>query len=218
MTRSRAVRRVLRVPLLAIGLAALTAACSAGGDAQTREASIDAAALAARQDAMDSQLQQLVQQLAPKPSGVVSYDKYGFKMPMPAGVDVRVAGLTGGEATEQAGTLAATAGGATVLLLWTSKGLNSAEAVQGAYDVLRAATPGVGYVVSSSGNLAVDGESGNFGSFAALSPSNEVLGIGLIGGWACEDTGRTYALTVTGAEQVAVESSFQRLTGDFRCA
>lgn len=223
------VRRLIAVPIMAIaGVAIVAAGCSSGAEAPAPQttapqasasSSEDYEALAAQFETLEARVDELAGLLAtPTPVSVLTYSDYGFSIPIPESVEVRTAGLTTDSPSSEAGTLAASAGGTAVLLLWSSDGLNSSEAVQSAFDVLQQATPNMDYVVSSVGDLSVDGEDGDFGSFAALSADNELLGIGLIGGWVCGSTGRTYALTVTGAERTPVQSSFARLTDEFKCA
>lgn len=152
---------------------------------------------------------------------IVTESTYGFGFPLPSGVTPVYAGLSDSEATEESGSLQATAGGVSVLLLWLSddEPLTPSESVVSSFEVLQASTA-LDFALLSSGedSFTVDGEDAAYATFtAAEADSEEVVGVAVIGGWSCSVDNRSFALTVTGTDQDSVSTSFFELVNAFGC-
>ncbi len=203
--------------LVALGLSVLTlSACSSDTDTSALEVSVEE--LRADVDALKQQVQELQVSVtdAAAPPPVTTFTDYGFTLPVPDGLELQVAGIGGEEASIDAGQLTASAGGVTMVLIWTSGGLTATQAVQGAFEVLQASTSGLDFRPLNEGELEVAGQVGSFGAFAAEGDGT-VLGIGLIGGWTC-GTAPTYSITVIGQDLDPVQSSFEGFTNGFGCS
>jgi outer membrane murein-binding lipoprotein Lpp len=209
-------RRRAAAILGAIALGALT--LSACGSADTTGLEADVQSL--RDDVLE--LRQQVEALqagttteAPA-TAIMTFTDYGFTLPVPEGLELQVAGIGGAEASADAGQLTASAGGVTMVLIWTSGDLTAGQAVQGAFEVLQASSADLDFRPLNEGDLEVDGQVGSFGAFAA-EDGDTVLGIGLIGGWTC-GAAPTYSITVIGRDLEPVQSSFEGFTSGFACS
>ena len=155
------------------------------------------------------------------PVPIINYDKFGFVIPFPATVEPVASGIGGGEASEESGTLLASAGGVSLLMTWitTDPPLTPQESVLGAFELVSAAT-GSNFQVTGAGaeGLEVDGEQASYATFAAYDTDGGVDGVAVIGGWICQSSARSYALTVTGGDLDAVSGSFFYFADSFRCA
>ena len=155
------------------------------------------------------------------PVPIIDYNEFGFSIPFPATVEPVASGIGGGEASEESGTLLASAGGVSLLMTWITADppLTPEESVLGAFELISAAT-GSSFQVTGAGaeGLEVDGQTASYATFAAYDSEGTVDGIAVIGGWICESTARSYALTVTGDDLDAVSGSFFYFADSFRCA
>jgi len=150
---------------------------------------------------------------------VVTESTYGFAFPLPAGVTPTYTGLSSAEADDESGSLVASAGGVSVLLLWLTdeNPLTPSESVVSSFEVLQSSS-GVEFALLSSGedSFTVDEQAAAYATFTATD-GEETIGVAVIGGWTCESTGRSFALTVTGSEQESVSTSFFELVNAFGC-
>jgi hypothetical protein len=155
----------------------------------------------------------------PTPVPIVQYHEYGFSLPVPQNVQVTAAGLSGDAATRDSGSIVASAGGTSVLLVWSdpTPPLTPQESVMSAFDVLQSLTQTASEPQRAGADLTVDGEPGAYGTFVARDGAGNVEGAGIIGGWVCSNDDRSYAMAVTGATSDAVQQSFVALAGGFTC-
>tara|TARA_B100000700_G_scaffold329681_1_gene452346 strand:+ start:2061 stop:2828 length:768 start_codon:yes stop_codon:yes gene_type:complete len=157
----------------------------------------------------------------PTPIPIVDFSDFGFTLPFPATVEPIVTGLAGGDASEKSGSLLASSGGVSLLLIWQTLDppLTPQESVVGGFDILRATT-GADFQVLGAGSdaLQVDGQVASYGSFAAVDATGETEAVGVIGGWVCEGSGSSYAMVLTGASLEPVQASFFYFADAFKCA
>lgn len=150
---------------------------------------------------------------------VVTESTYGFAFPLPVGVTPAYSGLSSDEANNESGSLVASAGGVSVLLLWLTdeNPLTPSESVVSSFEVLQAGS-GLEFDLLSSGedSFTVDGQSAAYATFTATE-EDATVGVAVIGGWSCQAGGRSFALTVTGTEQESVSTSFFELVNAFGC-
>ena len=146
---------------------------------------------------------------------------FGFTLPFPATVEPIVTGLAGGDASEKSGSLLASSGGVSLLLIWQTLDppLTPQESVVGGFDILRATT-GADFQVLGAGSdaLQVDGQVASYGSFAAVDAAGATEAVGVIGGWVCEGSGSSYAMVLTGESLEPVQGSFFYFADAFKCA
>ena len=144
---------------------------------------------------------------------------YGFAFPLPSTIEPIYTGISTEEASADEGTLLASAGGVSVMLLWRTDDLplTPAESVVGSFEVLQQTT-GLEFSLDSSGEegFDIDGQSASYATFAAIEDDQRV-GVALIAGWTCGSSGRSFALTVSGTDQAAVADSFFALAQGFEC-
>ena len=144
---------------------------------------------------------------------------YGFAFPLPSTIEPTYTGISTDEASEDEGTLLASAGGISVLLLWRTDDtpLTPTESVVGSFQVLQAST-GADFASSAAGDegFTVDEQQAAYATFNATEDGT-TIGVALIAGWTCGDSGRSFALTVSGASQSAVNESFFGLVEGFEC-
>ena len=144
---------------------------------------------------------------------------YGFAFPLPSTIEPTYTGITADEATSQEGTLLASAGGVSVLLLWRTdeEPLTPGESVIGSFEVLQQST-GLACALAGSGQegFNVDDQTASYATFAATE-DDQLIGVALIAGWTCGNSGRSFALTVSGTDQAAVTDSFFALAAGFEC-
>jgi len=155
----------------------------------------------------------------PTPVPLTDYDEYGFGLPVPSNLEIRAAGLTGPDASNDNGSLLATAGGTSLFLVWSTVDppLTPEESVIGAFQVLQSLT-GVVFEADGAGQgLTVDNQPGSYATFVTRDAQEEIEGVGIIGGWICPNDDRSYAITVTGRDREPVQQSFVYLTNGFRC-
>ena len=154
------------------------------------------------------------------PVAVVTYKDYGFGLPMPQSVKVTAAGLNGKDANKDSGSVVASSGGTSLLLVWTKADppLSPEESVNGAFNVMQRLTQQQFEPAGSGQGLKVDSQSGAFGTFVARDTVGNIAGVGVIGGWVCPKDNRSFALTVTGQQLDPVKQSFVYLTDGFKCA
>jgi hypothetical protein len=238
--QSRVKRRV------AVGVVAATslllAACGGSGDDATQAtvevvpvqegATLDTSELVAAIDELTAKVDELSGRFVTNDDGssgfapatvpeIVTESTYGFGFPLPSGVSPVYAGLSDAEANDESGSLQASAGGVSVLLLWLSddEPLTPSESVVSSFEVLQASTA-LDFSLLSSGedSFSVDGEEAAYATFtAAEADSDDVLGVAVIGGWTCSADNRSFALTVTGTDQESVSTSFFELVNAFGC-
>ena len=224
---------------LSVGFVLLaTTSCGSGSSSSTASAatesgsssSVDTSALEAAIAELQAQVDGLSSRFVTNDDGssgfapatvpeVVTESTYGFAFPLPAGVTPTYSGLSSEEANNESGSLVASAGGVSVLLLWLTdeNPLTPSESVVSSFEVLRASS-GLEFALLSSGedSFTVDGQSAAYATFTATE-AEETVGVAVIGGWTCEAGGRSFALTVTGTEQESVSTSFFELVNAFGC-
>ncbi len=224
------------------------AGCSGGGDSSATDSATDekieeltkqvqALDKASAIDAANKKIEELTKQIAalnnavvigpdgfallatPTPVAIDDYNVYGFGLPVPSNVEVTAAGVTGPEASEDNGSVLASAGGTSLMLVWRSVDppLTPQESVVGAFNVLESLTQSKFEAQGAGAGLTVDSQPSSYGTFVTRDTSGEVAGVGLIGGWVCPNDQRSYAMTVTGAELDSVQQSFVYLANGFRC-
>ena len=155
----------------------------------------------------------------PTPVPLTDYNEYGFGLPVPSNLEIRTAGLTDPDASNDNGSLLATAGGTSLFLVWSTVDppLTPEESVIGAFQVLQSLT-GVVFEADGAGQgLTVDNQPGSYATFVTRDAQEEIEGVGIIGGWICPNDDRSYAITVTGRDREPVQQSFVYLTNGFRC-
>tara|TARA_Y100001970_G_scaffold44546_1_gene55659 strand:- start:509 stop:1207 length:699 start_codon:yes stop_codon:yes gene_type:complete len=155
-----------------------------------------------------------------RPIQIVDYNTYGFSLKHPETVEFTATGLAGAEADNDSGSILASAGGTTLLLIWSSPdpALTPQESVAGAFQALQALT-GASFQVLGGGSegFKVSEQDGAYGSFVTRDAAGEVSGVGVIGGWVCPSSGRSFALTMTGADVDITQASFFSLLQGFSC-
>ena len=154
--------------------------------------------------------------IAPTPVKLAVYKQYGFTLPLPDGLVPQTAGIGSASPSNDQGQLTSSVGGVSMVLIWTKQKMEPAEAVQGAFEVLKAAQPAVVFRPVNQGEIKVDGQAGQYGAFAALDKNEKVISTGAIGGWSCKN-GANFTMIVSGAVQAAVEGSFQGFSNGFKC-
>jgi len=151
---------------------------------------------------------------------IVTESTYGFAFPLPEGIEPTYVGINDAEANEDSGSLLASAGGVSVLLLWVKPEtpLSPGDSVTSSFEVLKA-NSGLDFALLAAGEdaFSVNGESAAYATFSALDPNGDTVGVAVIGGWTCSVDGRAFALTVTGTEQESVSTSFFELVNAFGC-
>ena len=155
----------------------------------------------------------------PTPVAIGDYKAYGFGLPVPSNVKVTTAGLTGKDASADGGSLLASAGGASLFLVWNKVDppLTPQESVVGGFSVLQSLTQANFEAVGAGSGLTVDNQPGSYGTFVARNTNGTVDGVGIIGGWICPNDKWSYSMTVTGKDLEPVQQSFVFLTNGFRC-
>ncbi|TAK74709.1 MAG: hypothetical protein EPO16_10325 [Dehalococcoidia bacterium] len=199
-----------RALLLVLGVAAVAlSACGSKDDDRIAdlEGRVDRLEAAAKVSASAS----------PTPVGkTTTYKEFGFSLPVPEGVEVKSAGLGTAKASKDEGQLTMSAGGVTMALIWTKQTIAPKDAVQGALQVLVSAQPALTFRPLSEGDMKVDNRTAAYGAFGAYDKQQALSSVGVIGAWSCG--GGTFSITVVGANQAAVESSYTGFTDGFRCA
>ena len=144
---------------------------------------------------------------------------YGLAFQLPSTIEPTYTGIASDEATTEEGTLLASAGGVSVLLLWRTddEPLTPGESVIGSFEVLQQST-GLAFALAGSGQegFDVDGQTASYATFAATEDA-QLIGVALIAGWTCGNRGRSFALTVSGTDQAGVTDSFFALAEGFEC-
>lgn len=157
---------------------------------------------------------------AARPIQIIDYNDYGFSLKHPETVEFTATGLAGSDADNESGSILASAGGTTLLLIWSSPdpALTPQESVAGAFQALQALT-GSSFQVLGGGSegFKVSEQDGAYGSFVTRDAAGEVAGVGVIGGWVCPSSGRSFALTMTGADVDITQASFFSLLQGFTC-
>ncbi len=232
-------RSIKTLGALSLGFALLTSAgCgSSSGDGTVAaatdsggSASVDTSALEAAIAELQAKVDELSGRFVTNADGssgfapatapeVVTDSTYGFAFPLPAGVTPTYSGLAGDEANNESGSLVASAGGVSVLLLWLTdeNPLTPSESVVSSFEVLQSSS-GLEFALLASGedSFTVDGQDAAYATFTATE-GEATVGVAVIGGWSCEAGGRSFALTVTGTEQESVSTSFFELVNAFGC-
>ena len=151
---------------------------------------------------------------------IITESKFGFAFPLPEGIEPTYVGINNPEADSDSGSLLASAGGVSVLLLWVKPDspLTPGNSVTSSFEVLQANTD-ADFSLLGAGQDAftVDEQEAAYATFAATDDNLQTIGVAVIGGWTCESDGRAYALTVSGAEQESVSASFFELVNAFGC-
>ena len=190
--------------------ALLLTGCSGGGDDAALKKDVESL------KASVAKLEKATGLATPEPRKVSEFKDFGFKLPLPDGLQVQTAGLAGAaKASNDEGQLTASSGGVGMVLIWTKKSIDNKAAVQGAFELPQSSQPTLEFKPVSQGDLKVDSQTGVFGSFAAQDKQQKVAAVGAIGSWACK--GQVYTLTVAGSNQQAVEGSFSGFSSGFKC-
>ena len=155
----------------------------------------------------------------PTPVAIADYKQYGFGLPVPSNVKVTAAGVTGKDASNDNGSVLASSGGTSLILVWNkvSPPLTAQESVVGAFNVLQSLTQAKFEAMGAGQGLTVDNQPGSYGTFVTRDARSTIDGVGIIGGWVCPNDKRSYAMTVTGKDLEPVQQSFVYLTNGFRC-
>ncbi|MSQ62133.1 MAG: hypothetical protein EXR43_06115 [Dehalococcoidia bacterium] len=155
----------------------------------------------------------------PTPVAIADYKQFGFGLPVPANVKVTAAGVTGKDASNDNGSVLASSGGTSLILVWNkvSPPLTAQESVVGAFNVLQSLTQAQFEAQGAGQGLTVDNQPGSYGTFVTRDERSTIVGVGIIGGWICPNDKRSYAITVTGKDLEPVQQSFVYLTNGFRC-
>ena len=107
---------------------------------------------------------------------------YGFAFPLPSTIEPTYTGISTDEASEDEGTLLASAGGISVLLLWRTDDtpLTPTESVVGSFQVLQAST-GADFASSAAGDegFTVDEQQAAYATFTATE-DGATIGVALI--------------------------------------
>jgi hypothetical protein len=225
--------RLQRYGLVALALSvtlALGTACSSDSattnDAATQELAAKVDALNTKIDKLDKLDRAIVVDTdgfarfaTPTPVPILEYAEYGFGLPLPQGVTATVTGLSGEDASKESGSMLASAGGTSLMLVWnnSSPPLTPEESVMSGFDVLQSLTQTSFETLGAGQGLTVDNQAGAYGTFVSRDAGGEVEGVGIIGGWVCPNDGRSYAMTATGKTLETVQESFVYLTNGFHC-
>lgn len=155
----------------------------------------------------------------PTPVPIAEYKDFGFGLPVPSNVKLTATGLSGKDASLDGGSVLASSGGTSLLLVWNkvTPPLSSQESVVGAFNVLQSLTQAKFEAMGAGQGLTVDNQPGSYGTFVTRDARGTIDGVGIIGGWVCPNDKRSYAITVTGKELDPVQQSFVYLTNGFRC-
>ena len=151
------------------------------------------------------------------------FDDYGFTLQMDqdityASANLLVTGWTELEASNDQGLMVFEYNGANIVMFWEPENGNSPQTVvDSTYELQKLSQPNVTFTPISEGDLAVDGQAGRFGGYVTQNVSGGNAGGGLIGAWACEQTGTSISLTATGSDATALQIRFDRLTSGFEC-
>jgi len=210
--------RFARLVLLAIASTSVVAlaGCFGGDDKQVEKLTAQVEAL---NKAIVIDKNGIARFATPTPVAITEYKDYGFGLPVPSNVKLTAAGLSGKDASKDGGSVLATSGGTSLLLVWNNvtPPLSSQESVVGAFNVLQSLTQAKFEAVGAGQGLMVDSQPGSYGTFVTRDARDTIEGVGIIGGWVCPNDKRSYAITVTGKELEPVQQSFVYLTNGFRC-
>jgi len=242
MVRKSRLVRTAAVAILATSLFAVS--CGGGGDDEASgdddqvqltvdaaaEGSVDLSQVESQLSDVLAEVKSLKSYFSENEDGSVSFTPatipevkkdrtYGFAFPLPSTIEPTYTGISADEATSEEGTLLASAGGISVLLLWRTdeNPLTPTESVVGSFQVLQSST-GADFASSAAGDegFTVDDQQASYATFTATEDGN-TIGVALIAGWICGNSGRSFALTVSGASQSAVNESFFGLVEGFEC-
>jgi hypothetical protein len=240
-------RQSLRVIATAVAVTSLLATSCGGSDSEetapttteteiqltveaAAEGSVDLSKIENQLDEVLAEVKSLKSYFSENADGSVSFTPatipevkkdrtYGFAFPLPSTIEPTYTGIASDEATAEEGTLLASAGGVSVLLLWRTddEPLTPGESVVGSFEVLQQST-GLAFALAGSGQegFNVDDQTASYATFAATE-NDQLIGVALIAGWTCGTSGRSFALTVSGADQTAVTGSFFALAEGFEC-
>ncbi|MBM4411482.1 MAG: hypothetical protein FJ037_09245 [Chloroflexi bacterium] len=207
--------------LLAIASAAVVAlaGCSGGDDETKKQVEKLTTQVEALNKAIVIDKNGIARFATPTPVAIAEYKDYGFGLPVPSNVKLTAAGLSGKDASRDGGSVLATSGGTSLLLVWNkvTPPLSSQESVVGAFNVLQSLTQAKFEAMGAGQGLTVDSQPGSYGTFVTRDTRGTIDGVGIIGGWVCPNDQRSYAITVTGKELEPVQQSFVYLTNGFRC-
>ena len=155
----------------------------------------------------------------PTPVAIAEYNQYGFGLPVPSNVEVKAAGVTVPDVSNDNGSVLVSSGGIGLLLVWNKVAppLTPQESVVGAFNVLQSLTQTRFEAMGAGEGLTVDNQPGSYGTFVTRDAGGTIDGVGIIGGWVCPNDERSYAMTVTGKDLEPVQQSFVHLTNGFRC-
>lgn len=213
--------RMLRLVLLAAACVSVVtlAGCSKGNDDQKKQIEELTKKVDALNKAIVIDANGNAKLATPTPVPITEYKQYGFGLPVPSNVKVTAAGLSGKDASNDSGSVVASSGGTSLLLVWSKANppLTSQESVVGAFNVLQSLTQAKFEAMGAGQGLTVDNQPGSYGTFVTRDVKGTIDGVGIIGGWVCPNDKRSYAITVTGKDLDPVQQSFVYLTNGFRC-
>ena len=147
-----------------------------------------------------------------------TYNTYGFQITVDDTVDINSSGWTEDAPSQTQGLLSFVYKNASIILLWLKDSdLSNTELIQLKYSLISQLDESITYTAINEGDLEVDTQSGNYGTFVAKDSKSEVVGGGLIGGWKCPNSSLGFGLTATGEDATNVQIRFHRLISNFKC-
>lgn len=231
MTSSKKSNRTLFVVLGGVALFATVSCSGSDSGGSATEVNVDTAALEQAVADLSAKVDELSAKIVTNEDGstgfvpatspeVVTESTYGFAFPLPQGVEPNYVGIDDSEANEKSGSLLASSGGVSVLLLWLSPDtpLTPGDSVTSSFEVLKT-NSGLDFTLLSAGEdaFSVDEQPAAYATFTAIDENQTTVGVAVIGGWTCEVDGRAFSLTVTGQQQASVSASFFELVEAFGC-
>jgi len=147
-----------------------------------------------------------------------TYNTYGFQIIVDDTVDINSSGWTEDSPSQTQGLLSFAYKNTSIILLWLQdSALSNTELIQLKYSLISQLDESITYTAINEGDLEVDTQSGNYGTFVAKDSKSEVVGGGLIGGWKCPNSSLGFGLTATGEDATNVQIRFHRLISNFKC-
>ena len=109
--------------------------------------------------------------------------------------------------------------GADVVIFWQpEESTTPQQTVDLTYQLQLLGNPDSTYTPLSSGDLTVDGSEGRFAGFLSTDNGGGNATGGIIGAWACADSGTQLSMTTTGSDSTALQIRFDRIVSGFSCA
>ena len=109
--------------------------------------------------------------------------------------------------------------GADVVIFWQpDQGDTPQQTVDLTYQLQLLGNPDSTLTPLNSGDLTVDGNEGRFSGFLRTDNSGGDATGGIIGAWACPDSGSQISMTATGEDSTALQIRFDRIVSGFSCS